>query len=121
MASTKTFDSLHTIITGIQEDLDSLDQTDTVTDGLKRLVTEYVPLRKSELEMRKKLNPITASARKLQGRIDVYLGEHDITRQHIIVKTPDGEEIAVQFKYAPANPLKNIVKKRFIKILNSMG
>jgi hypothetical protein len=71
--------------------------------------------------MRERLNPITASARELQGRIDTYLEEHDIRRQHIIVKTQEGEEIAVQFKYVPADPLKNVVKKRFIKLLNEAG
>jgi uncharacterized protein YajQ (UPF0234 family) len=114
MASTKTRDDLQTIIDGIEEDLEFDDRPDTVTDGLKRLVTSLF----RELEMREKMNPITASARELQGRIDVYLGEHDIKRQHVIVYTPDGEEIAVQFKYAQADPLKSVVKKRFIKILN---
>jgi hypothetical protein len=97
----ETDDSIDGLIAGTDKNL----KIDPTTDGLRHLVTQYVPLRKAELELREKLSPITSSARDLQGRIGTYLNEHDINRKYMVVHTADGEEVAAQFKYTPSDPL----------------
>jgi hypothetical protein len=80
----RTDDSLDGVISRVDNNLKISEDPDPVTDALRRLVTQYVPLRQSELEIREKLNPIKASARDPQERIGTYIEEHDIKRKHLI-------------------------------------